>query len=185
MMRRLVRHLARRSASDSKESRTVGRKIRIQRPEGLTGRLEIDSPIGERIVPAPETTDANAPLVFVPRAIGHYQALDTSEAERVEVPELAMTVYLDPKESHVETIPLDEFLASLAHQGSENENEDSLDALTPQNRVGVWSTLLFCVILLLLAETVLGTRRSLLKRFFKWGVVNSVLQRLDTVVSGA
>ncbi len=169
MMQRYLRYLARRGTSAGEVSPYVASRVSLEVPADKRARVEVRDPDGGRIVLAPESTDPNAPLTFVPRRAGAYSvwaAPRSGDGAPVELEELAFAVNLDPAESDLTPLPLEELTPLLSPQ-REGGEAPVLD--TPERRLGLWSLLLFLVTLALLGETVLGTRRSVLLKV--WGRV--------------
>ncbi|MBH23887.1 MAG: hypothetical protein CMH57_05405 [Myxococcales bacterium] len=167
LRRRLVRYLARRSTSAEASERVVAAKVALDAAALGRGRIEVRDPEGGRIVPAPESTAPDAPLTFIPRTTGHYRVMrvpDAPDAEPSEIVEMAFAVNVAAPEANLAPYPADELSALLS--GGDPDNPSAGNATvaidTPEKRIGVWSSLLFLVTLILLAETILGTRRSVL-----------------------
>lgn len=172
LMRRLMQYLARRSTSGHATNHAVGARVRLEVQPQDRGRVEVRDPEDERIVLTPESTDEGAPLTFVARKAGHYKVVvapDLPGGELRELEELAFSVNVDPDEADLSAVSMDEFLAALSGEGGEGEGGGAQAAVldTPEKRVGIWSILLFLVTLVLLGETVLGTRRSVLVRLWR------------------
>lgn len=165
-MRRLMRHLARRGTSSTQATRLVGHRVLLEIPGDAKGRVEVRDVEGGRVVVTPESAEAGAPMVFVPQKTGQYSVVVTDQrgagAAR-DLESLAFAVNVDPAESDLAPIPLDNLSAMLAAEGSAGA-DSGVTVDRPERRIGLWSVLLFIVTLLLLAETVLGTRRSVLIR---------------------
>jgi len=170
LMRRYLRYLARRGASGSTASHIVGQKVSLEIPPDKRGRIEVRDPDGGRIVLTPESTDEGAPLTFVPRLAGPYAVRvspRSGDGEPIEVDELAFAVNLDPAESDLTPIPKDELLGLLAPGNTNPDGTERPQLDAPERRIGVWGLVLFLVTLVLLAETILGTRRSILLKLWQ------------------
>lgn len=172
--RRLAQHLARRGTSEGDQRWVVGQPVTPDLPEGEEDRYELQGPTGQRIVLAADSTQAQAPKRFVPTVAGHYQVSKASadpNAPPVPVEELAFAVNLDRAESDLSPISKEELGGMLAGQGADGQPRQDANGSPlverPEKRVGVWSILLFGVTLLLLFETILGTRRSVLLRLWR------------------
>lgn len=169
LTRRLVQHLARRGSSGGAGGgAVVGERVEVEPGDVEGGRYELRDPEGGRVVLAPESAEAGAPLVYVPRLPGHYAVLRSSSApgsEPQEVEGLAFAANLPVSESDLTEVSAEAFAGALQEAaGGEGAGGAVVDR--PEERVGAWSVLLFLVTLVLLSETILGTRRSVLRRLW-------------------
>ncbi len=185
LMRRLTQYLARRSTSEHRNNHPTGARVRLEAPSQDRGRVEVRDPDGGRIVLTPESAEAGAALSFVPRRTGHFKVVVTSDVpggDEKEVEELAFAVNIDPTESDLNPADKAEFLKILGGPDSGDPNAPQAAVLdTPERRVGVWSILLFLVTLILLGETILGTRRSVLIKI--WSKLTGQSREAEELVS--
>lgn len=172
MMHRSMMYLARRSAS----------RGLVQRVVGQPARLEVAGLVQERaIVRTPDDSEPSNRLVlepvegevsFVPQYVGFYEVWADSDAEDVQrnhLEQLMLSVNLDARSSDLRLLP-DNVLDAWMQGGAGVQTADGLVASganappAGQRRVNLWSKFLFLITLILLAETILGTRRSVLLR---------------------
>lgn len=168
LVQRVTQYLAKRSTSANKSAKVLGKRVSLSLdlPEG--GRFELRDESGERIVLTPDSAEPNAPLSFVPQSAGHYRVIlvpDLPGAEPRELLEEAFAVNLDPKEIDLSPISTEE-LSQVLRGDNPQEGEGAVIVDAPEKKVGFWSILLFLVTLALLAETVLGMRRSFLVKLW-------------------
>jgi hypothetical protein len=164
VMRRLVHYLGQRAAGGSESTHTVGERVPFTGLDvGQRNRLEVRDPGGNRILLTPDGSGAGSDLALIPDLLGQYQVIAVPEAggDGRPLPALAFAVNADPVESDLTPLSMEELSVLLT--GHEPGAAEGL-AERPTRRVGLWSWLLFFVVMVLLSETILGTRRSLLLR---------------------
>ncbi len=164
VMRRLVHYLGRRSAGGTQSTHLIGQRVEFADIDaGDRAQLEVRDPEGRRILLTPTSAEAGAPLGFVPLEAGAYSVVSVPEAggEPQPLPSLAFAVNPEAIESDLTALSGDELSVLLT--GAPAGDSAGL-AQRPTRRVGLWSMLLFLVTLILLGETILGTRRSVLMR---------------------
>lgn len=168
LMRRVTQYLARRGTSGrDANGAVVGQRVSLE-PGDRDRRYEVRDPEGGRAVLTPESTEEGAPLTFIPRQPGHYQVMASSRlpgGEPEELEPLAFAANLAAAESDLAPFAQEELAQALRGAAGE-EGGDQAVVDRPEKRVGLWSLLLFFVTMVLLAETVLGTRRSVLRRLW-------------------
>jgi hypothetical protein len=171
LMRRVTQYLARRGTSGRDTTgAVVGQRVTLE-PGDRDRRYEVRDPEGGRVVLTAESTQEGAPLTFIPRQAGHYKVMVSSNlpgAEAQEVEPLAFAANLAAPESDLAAFEQEE-LAQALRGAAGQEGGDQAVVDRPEKRVGLWSALLFLVTMVLLFETVLGTRRSVLRRL--WNLV--------------
>ena len=167
LMRRSILYLARRATSEGEERHHVGTSVELDVSGLIEERAIIKDPEGTRIVLEPR----NGTVAFTPERAGSYEVwVDTTDdAERNRLGGLAFSVNVDTDESNLR--PLDKGALDPWMTDSEDAAGDSATGGeaegTPEKRVNLWPALLFGVTLALLFETIVGTRRSVLKRLWR------------------
>lgn len=164
MMQRATQYLARRATSSGKDNHAIGEPVPLS-VEGMVRERVIVARGGqesERF--AIEPIDGTATLT--PSNAGAYFVwADDSETGR-KLEDLSFAMNVAPSESNLEVATGENFQAWLSartQRGDETQrSSDRVGVNERQKRVNVWPILLFIVTLLLLGETVLGTRRSVL-----------------------
>ncbi len=159
-VQRSLLYLARRATSGTDDVHTLGEPLRLEVGELARERAILHGPDGDRLVE--EITDGVA--TFHPTRPGVYRFFaDRDDHERHRIDNLDLTVNVDRTGSLLATFPL----AELDRWQRDKEGTLLVEGDTTQERrVNLWSYLLFLVTLALLAETVLGSRRSVLVRTF-------------------
>ncbi len=169
LVRRVTQHLARRGASGGALDKVeVGQAVLLEPGEDPDKRYEVRDPSGGRIVLVPVSTEPGAQLRFVPTEPGHYKVVQRATspgAEPEEIQSMAFAVNLTADEADLTAVSAEEISQALVSAAGEEGAERAM-VDRPGKRVGFWSILLFLVTLLLLAETILGTRRSVLRRLW-------------------
>ena len=174
LTQRAVQYLARRSSNRGERGVHAGEAVKFD-VEGLVQQRAIligplDSPDSARHVLEPRDGE----ITFTPPRAGVYQVWAESEepGEGAALKELTFAVNVAPQESDLRGVDPEAFQAWLDAQQFEEQSEDAADARRAQGgpiserRVNIWPKLLFVFTLLLLFETLLGTRRSLIGRVF-------------------
>lgn len=178
LMHRSMMYLARRSASRGATRRVAGSAVRLEVAGLAQERVIVHTPSaagkeqGRLIL---EPTDGE--VVFVPERVGYYDVWadnDEKSASRNHLEQLMFAVNLDPRSSDLRMLP-DSALDAWTSGGAGVQTADGLVASggnappAGQRRVNLWSRFLFLITLILLAETILGTRRSVLARLVRFG----------------
>jgi hypothetical protein len=161
LTRRSVQYLARRATSAGKERHVVGEEVELEIASVIKDRAVVTGPDDLRLVLEP--TDGK--IRFTPRHAGLYQVWAESDDDpdnRVDA--LAFTANVDTDESNLARLP-DDALVPWTADGT--DASDTRGTRTSEKRVNLWPGFLFCVTLFLLAETILGTRRSVLARLMR------------------
>jgi hypothetical protein len=164
VMRRLVHHLGKRAAGGSQSTHLIGQRVEFADIDaGDRAQLEVRDPEGRRILLTPSSAQPGAPSGFVPLQLGAYQVVSVPElgGDPKPMPALAFAVNAESEESDLTPLSGDELSVLLT---GAPEGDSAGLAQRPTRRVGLWSMLLFLVTLILLGETILGTRRSVLMR---------------------
>lgn len=163
VMRRLVHYLGRRAAGGTQSTHLVGQRVEFSDVDaGDRVQLEVRDPEDRRILLTPSSAEPGAPVGFVPLRCGAYSVVAVPEVgDPRPLPALAFAVNAEAVESDLDPLTSDELSVLLT---GEPTGEGAGLAQPPTRRVGLWSMLLFVVTLILLGETLLGTRRSVLLR---------------------
>jgi len=161
LMRRSIQHLARRANSFSKKANYVGDEIEIEVASMVKERLIVETPIGNRIV----LKALEGKVSFVAQEVGVYEFYaDDEEDEKNRLDALSFAANFDPEESSLKAI--DEKLLGRWID-SRNTKSKRGEVVSSERRVNLWPWLLFGVTMLLLLETMVSTRQSVLRRL--WG----------------
>lgn len=172
LMQRAVMYLARRAASKAQDEIDVGQKVRLEVAGMARERVIIQGPLHAEAPERAVVEPADGVATFTPARAGCYMVWadsdeigDTSAGERPRnrLDELAFCANVPAAESDLRALPadaLDPWLSTA--QRADQRGAEGVRG--PQQRKNLWPTILFIVTLLLLAETVLGVRRSVLER---------------------
>lgn len=160
MVNRSLLYLARRTTSTDDDQRLVGTPITLNVADQVRDRAIIHTPTGDRLVLEP----FDGQITLTPQTPGLYTFFadhDTGANQR-PVPSLDFAANIDPRASTLAPLPPE--LLSRWQADSLQPDPNDPDATHPSNerRVNLWSYLLFLVTMALLAETILGSRRSFL-----------------------
>jgi hypothetical protein len=164
LMRRSVLYLARRAASRGKERPVVGEKMRIEVSGMVQERVILHTPGEGRVVLEPE----DGVVTFTPERAGLYTVFadsDEGDSDRNRLDDLAFAANIDVDESDLRALPdgaLEPWLAPSTGEDARGEGAAS----GPRRRVNLWPTILFVITMVLLAETVIGTRRSVFRKLW-------------------
>jgi hypothetical protein len=168
LMRRAVKYLARRVTSTGRDKPVVGEPLELEVTGLVREQVVITGPDGQRAVLEP----SDGMVSFTPKAVGFYQVWADSEEPRGDsenprnrLDGLAFSVNSAPEESRLAPLPEGALDAWLG-KGDAGEAGDGAGA-TRERRVNLWSPLLFAITLFLLFETMVGTRRSVLRRLWR------------------
>lgn len=176
LMRRTMQYLARRATSAERAQPTAGKRMTLDVSGLVQERAIVRGPDELRLVLEPVDGQVN----FVPERLGFYQvwadrdASDTADAAedatQNRLDALAFAVNLDPQESDLSPLPMD------ALQPWTNPALVDGDAATAaararmgqdERRVNIWPPILFGITMLLLLESLVGTRRSVLAKLWR------------------
>jgi hypothetical protein len=172
MMRRSMLYLARRATSEGTERYLVGDTIKLDVTGLADRRVVVTGPDSLRFVLEPKDGLAT---VEPPRA-GAYTVWsgDGAEAdangESNRLDGLAFSVNVPLKESNLTPLSdgaLDPWIERGDDQGSKGQDSATSARAAAVDRVNLWPALLFAVTLALLLETLVGTRRSVLRRIWR------------------
>lgn len=161
LMRRTVRYLARRGATEGGQTGTVGERFSLDVESQSPERVTIIAPNQERYVLTPRG-GAEGTVSMVPETPGHYEVrLDIAGEERA-FDELMFSVNVPSDES--DPLPPDDgFVAGVveaarlaAFQGDPTD--------VPERRVSLWPPMLFLAVILMYAESMLAARRRFWQR---------------------
>jgi hypothetical protein len=174
LMQRAVMYLARRAASRAADNVEVGQKLRLEVSGMARERVIIQGPLMADTLARTVVEPADGIALFTPEQAGCYLVwADSDEAGEVEpgqrprnrLDELAFCANVPAVESDLTALPADALDPWLS-TAQRAEKSSAGSQLGPQRRKNLWPTILFIVTLLLLGETVLGVRRSVLARLF-------------------
>lgn len=158
LINRSLLYLARRATSGTAERHVVGEVVKLETGEYVRERAIIHTPDERRLVFEP----LDGEVRFTPEMPGVYRffADDDGGAGRNAVDSLSFAANLDRRGSKLHPLPPELFESWQSdHEGAQAELRGGHSG---ERRVNLWSRLLFVVTLALLAETVLGSRRSVL-----------------------
>ena len=164
LLRRSILYLARRATSEGDRRHRVGEPVELDVGGLVDERAVVRGPGDRRWVLEPEEGQVS----FVPPVAGSYEVwADGTEGGEAgqRLDGLAFSVNVHHEESDLRPLG-DEALAPWLGDGGEPGGEDRVEA-TQKKRVNIWPALLFAVTLALLLETLIGTRRSVLKRLWR------------------
>jgi hypothetical protein len=169
LMQRAVMYLARRATSRAKDQVEVGKPLRIEVSSTVRERVIFQGPLHLDEASRQVVEPVEGVVTFVPTSPGCYvpwadqddasAPLGAEERPRNRLDELAFCANPPASESMIEPLP-ESALDPWRGQGAKGEGGYE----GPQRRKNVWPSLLFVVTLLLLAETMLGLRRSMIQR---------------------
>ena len=171
LMQRNIQYLARRATSAGKDRPVVGERVTLEVSGLADERAIIKGPQETRLVLEPN----DGTVGFVPEHDGFYEVWADSDAveegnatPRNRIDALAFAVNIDSDESKLEP------LGQNAFDAWTKPDEAGADATTagasvPANerRVNIWSPILFAITMMLLLETLLGARRSVLAKVWR------------------
>lgn len=168
LTRRSIQYLARRATSAGTTRHVVGEKTRIEVSGFVRERAIVTGPEDLRLALSP----VDGAIEFTPMSAGMYAiwADDTNDGNRIDA--LTFTANVDTEESRL--TPLREETLARWVSDEDDDGEAAGGVRTAEKRVNLWPFFLFCITVFLLAETVLGTRRSVLAR-----IGRMILQRSE------
>jgi hypothetical protein len=163
LMRRSMLYLARRATSEGDRARKVGERVELDVGGLIDDRAVVRGPGDRRWVLEPE----EGRVSFVPPADGGYTVWNGAEGddEGRRIDALAFSVNVSNEESDLGALE-EGALEPWIGDGGEG-GEGGSDQKVQKKRVNIWPTLLFAVTLALLLETLIGTRRSVLKKVWR------------------
>ncbi len=169
LLHRATRYLARRATSADAAKRVAGAPVTMEVTGIAQQRLIVRGPEGAD-APRREVLEPQDGVVsFTPQRPGLYRVWadedEGPEAERQRRDDLAISVNIDPAESDLRPLE-DDTLAAFGEGEGEGAGQ-GVSVSAPKQRVNLWPKLLFMVTLLLLLETTLGARRSVLMRLWR------------------
>ncbi|MEM1348901.1 MAG: hypothetical protein AAGI01_10120, partial [Myxococcota bacterium] len=172
-LQRTVLYLARRASSSRNEPPVVGERLKLEVGAMARDRVIVHAPPregkeGARTVLEP---DAGA-VTYTPSRIGVHRVWADDDAQKGQserpnnrLDDLAFAANISLDESELTQLG-DETLAPWLGRDEEG-NIKGLNTAEPKRRFNLWPTILFFVTLALLAETILGTRRSVLLKLWR------------------
>ena len=167
LLHRAVEYLARRATSDTKTNHVAGKRVFLEIPDTTQKRIIVQGPMHEKTPDRMVLEPQDGKVQFVPKRQGLYRVwIDQVDAKNPltnQLVGLAFAVQADRKESALKALP------EKAFEPWRPVKQKQGDAITiqTQKRVNIWPKLLFFITLLLLMETVLGTRRSVLQKLWR------------------
>ncbi|QDG50860.1 VWA domain-containing protein [Persicimonas caeni] len=170
LMRRSVQYLARRATSAGKDRPVVGERLTLDVSGLVDERAIIHGPEDSRLVLEP--TDGT--VGFAPEHVGFYEVwADSDEAQgdadnpRNRLDALSFAANVDSDESKLD--PLGQNALDPWTKPDEGKGGEAAQAAIPTNerRVNVWPPILFAITMMLLLETLLGARRSVLAKVWR------------------
>ncbi len=163
---RAVQYLARRSSNVGEKGLRAGDPVKLEVGGLVKERVVIKGPLGqerERVVLEPE----EGLVTLTPHYAGVYQVWAESDdpEQGTELVDLHFAVNVSPSESTLTGVSPEEMRQWLERQQeAKGESGEPGSVTMREKRVNIWPKLLFLFTLILLAETVLGTRRSLIEK---------------------
>ena len=156
LVHRSLMHLARRASSDADDVHGVGESIDFDIGELVDDRAIVHGPDGSRTVLTADERRAS----MTPNRPGVYYVYADNEGDAHLIDSLTFSANVDRDISPLAAFPDDmvEGWAGERRAGALAEGDRPAD----ERRINLWSYFLFGLALLLLAETVLGARRSVL-----------------------
>jgi hypothetical protein len=158
MMRRLVRYLARRGASERSTGAIVGERhvidVESQRPD----RVTVIDPAGNRFVLTPEEPNPGR-VMLDPEVPGQYEVILQIAGHDRRFAELMFSANLELSE--MDLTPIDPSIPEAYAVSASGEADTGAGGLAdvPERRVSLWPWMLFGAIILLYLESGLAARR--------------------------
>lgn len=158
LTRRIVQYLARRATSEGRVTHVVGDEVEVD-VRGLGAERIIAR--GQGAMRLVQTPDAEGLVRFSPPEAGVYEVYLNDEKPDSRLASLDFSINVDVREANLEPLPETMFSAW--------KTQDTKDGVfQEERRVNLWPKLLFAFTMMLLFESVLGTRRSVLLRIWRW-----------------
>lgn len=158
LTRRIVQYLARRATSEGRVTHVVGDEVEVD-VRGLGAERIIAR--GQGTMRLVQTPDAEGLVRFSPPEAGVYEVYLNDEKPDSRLASLDFSINVDVREANLEPLPETMFSAW--------KTQDTKDGVfQEERRVNLWPKLLFAFTMMLLFESVLGTRRSVLLRIWRW-----------------
>lgn len=158
LMRRVVQYLARRATSQGRISHVVGEVVEVD-VRGLGAERVIAR--GQGALRLVESPDAEGMVRFSPPEAGVYEVYLNDEKAESRLPNLDFSINVDVREANLDPLPDATFSAWKTQDMKGGVYQE-------ERRVNLWPKLLFAFTMILLFESVLGTRRSVLLRIWRW-----------------
>jgi hypothetical protein len=174
LVRRSMQYLARRATSAGKERLPVNERVTLDVSGLVDERAIVRGPEDTRLVLEP----AEGLVDFVPEHVGFYEVWadsdegsDEDKKPRSRLDALAFAANVDSEESKLDPLgetALDPWLKPApAGEAGEGEAGASAELPTNERRVNVWPPILFAITMMLLLESLLGSRRSVLAKVWR------------------
>ncbi len=158
LMQRMVQYLARRGA-DASDQAVLGERVSIDVESMGAERVEVHDPDGERHVIDVVAGSAG----FVPQRAGHHRVFVSASGRDTEVDALSFAANLPPSEHDPAVVAgadRDRFIdAAVGARGADGAVVD-----VPENRARTWPVLLFLLLVVIYAESLLAVRRRFWQR---------------------
>lgn len=158
MMRRISQHLAKRVNSFDKKVIHVGDEVELEIGSLVRERLIIKTPSQARIVLEP----IDGKISFGAHEVGVYEFWADEDNDENRLNALSFAANFDPEESNLD--PVDEKI--LSQWIAAEKGEKKIGMKISERRVNLWPWLLFVVTMMLLLETIVSTRQSVLRRLW-------------------
>ncbi len=169
MMQRTTQYLARRATSVGDSRYEVGGKVTLETSGIIEERAIIKGPQGAEEPARYVLEPLDGQVVFTPPEPGVYQVWSGEDSNgEPPIEDLTFAVNAAQSESDLTGMDIEAFEQWIAPKAREDGSAGVVaSGQTRERRVNIWPTLLFLVTLALLAETILGTRRSVLLRLWR------------------
>lgn len=191
LMRRSMLYLARRTTSEDRRRYVVGDEVSLDIAGLVDEQAVVRGPINSLDGAGGQSSEASRWVLsterespsLTPTRPGVYEVWADEVSESADeqrsddndessasdagrlLEGLSFSVNVDHTDSDLAPLPEDAYEPWLTPAGEGNEAADARAA--PKRQVNLWPTILFCVTLALLFETLIGTRRSVLKRVWR------------------
>ena len=166
LMRRSILYLARRATSEGSKKHTVGRRVALDVSGVVDNRAIIKGPKDLRHVLEPQ----EGTVAFKPQRPGAFEVwADDGKSEsksKNRLDGLAFSVNVATVESDLGALP-ESALEPWLDREKNGQKSGGTKARAAKKRVNIWPALLFAVTLALLLETLIGTRRSVLRKVWR------------------
>jgi Mg-chelatase subunit ChlD len=170
LVRRSMQYLARRATSAGKERSTVDERTTLDVSGLVDERAIIRGPQETRLVLEP----AEGTVGFSPEHVGFYEVWadsddvsdeDTKPRSRLDA--LGFAVNVDSDESKLDPLGDNALDPWIAPEDGEEGEGDGAEIPTNERRVNIWPPILFAITMMLLLESLLGSRRSVLAKVWR------------------